>query len=112
VTTKALAALLGLTLAAAILRPAPAAAQENFEIQVYGSETLAAGSTMVELHSNVAAEGTRETIDHVLRTQGAFHETRAALRHRPRALRFQSSHGRPSVPAIEASARLASSGLR
>jgi hypothetical protein len=74
VTTKALAALLGLTLGAAVA-PAPAAAQENFEIQVYGSETVAASTTMVELHSNVAAEGTRETIDHVLRTQGAFHET-------------------------------------
>ncbi len=73
-TTRALAALLGLALAAAV-PPAPAAAQENFEIQVYGSETLAPGSTMVELHSNVAAEGSRRTIDHVLRTQGAFHET-------------------------------------
>ncbi len=73
-TTRALAALLGLALAAAV-PPAPAAAQENFEIQVYGSETLAPGSTMVELHSNVAADGSRRTIDHVLRTQGAFHET-------------------------------------
>jgi len=30
---------------------------------------------MVELHSNVATEGSRRTLDHVLRTQGAFHET-------------------------------------
>ena len=73
-TTRALAAVLGLALAAAV-PPAPAAAQENFEIQVYGSETVAPGTTMLELHSNVAAEGSRRTIDHVLRTQGAFHET-------------------------------------
>jgi hypothetical protein len=54
---------------------APVAAQNNFEIQVYGSETVAPGTTMVELHSNVAARGTTGTIDGVLRTQGAFHET-------------------------------------
>ncbi len=55
--------------------PTPAAAQNNFEIQVYGSETVAPGSTMVELHSNTAIEGSRHTTDGVLRTQGAFHET-------------------------------------
>src|SRR6266852_1490678 len=53
----------------------PATAQNNFEIQVYPSETVAPGTTMVELHSNVAAQGTTRTIDGVLRTQGAFHET-------------------------------------
>jgi len=53
----------------------PAAAQSNFEIQVYPSETVAPGTTMVELHSNVAAQGTTRTKDGVLRTQGAFHET-------------------------------------
>jgi len=53
----------------------PATAQNNFEIQVYGSETVPPRSTMVELHSNVAAEGSRSTVDGVLRTQGAFHET-------------------------------------
>src|SRR5215470_5340728 len=52
-----------------------APAQNNFEIQVYGSETVPPRSTMVELHSNVAAEGSRSTVDGVLRTQGAFHET-------------------------------------
>src|SRR5689334_25097638 len=57
------------------LTAAPVAAQEHFEIQVYGSETVAPGSTMVELHSNVAAVGTTRTEDHVLRTQAAFHAT-------------------------------------
>ena len=64
-----------LVLCAALVRPGPAAGQNNFEIQVYGSDTVAPGTTMVELHSNVAAEGSRRTLDHVLRTQGAFHET-------------------------------------
>jgi hypothetical protein len=73
--TSRLAALSLLALSAALVRPAPAAGQNNFEIQVYGSETVPPGTTMVELHSNVAAEGSQRTVDHVLRTQGAFHET-------------------------------------
>lgn len=71
-------ALIGLALGllgALVIAPAPAVGQENFEIQVYGSETVAPGATMVELHSNVAAVGTTRTEDGVLRTQGAFHET-------------------------------------
>ena len=44
-------------------------------IQVYGSETIPQGSTMLELHSNVAALGTTSTVDGVLPTQRAFHET-------------------------------------
>ena len=57
------------------LTAAPAWAQGNFEIQVYGSELTAPGQTMVELHSNTAVKGTTSTEDGVLRTQGAFHET-------------------------------------
>lgn len=34
-------------------------AQDNYEIQVYNSELLAAHSTMFELHSNWTAEGSR-----------------------------------------------------
>lgn len=73
--TSRLVALALLALCAAPVHPAPAAGQSNFEIQVYGSDTVPRGTTMVELHSNVAAEGSRRTIDRVLRTQGAFHET-------------------------------------
>src|ERR1700730_16679876 len=69
---RATVAVLGLMGA---LAAAPGAGRENFEIQVYGSETVAPGSTMVELHSNVAAVGTTRTENDVLRTQGAFHET-------------------------------------
>ena len=53
----------------------PAAAQGNFEIQVYGAETVPAGSTMVELHSNTAIQGTTKVEDGVLPTQHAVHET-------------------------------------
>jgi hypothetical protein len=69
------AVLLALAMCAPLVTPSPGIAQNNFEIQVYGSETVAPGSTMVELHSNVAAEGSTKTTDHLLRTQGAFHET-------------------------------------
>ena len=75
VSTRSFVVLVALALGAAVGGAVPAAAQENFEIQVYGAETLAPGSTMVELHSNVAALGSTATTDHVLRTQGAFHET-------------------------------------
>jgi outer membrane putative beta-barrel porin/alpha-amylase len=64
-----------LALCAVLAGGRPAAAQDNFEIQVYGSETVPVGNTMVELHSNVAAQGTTETTDGVHPTQGAFHET-------------------------------------
>ena len=57
------------------LTTAPAWAQGNFEIQVYGSELTAPGQTTVELHSNSAIKGTTRTEDGVVRTQGAVHET-------------------------------------
>lgn len=34
-----------------------AKAQDNYEIQVYGSDTVAPKTTMLELHSNFTAEG-------------------------------------------------------
>jgi hypothetical protein len=52
-----------------------AAAQDNYEIQVYGVETVPRGVTMVELHSNFTINGSKETIDGVLPTNHAFHET-------------------------------------
>jgi hypothetical protein len=50
-------------------------AQENYEIQVYGSETMAPRSTMVEMHSNFTAEGSKTVIDGMLPTNHAEHET-------------------------------------
>src|SRR5262249_40082210 len=57
------------------LMTAPAWAQGNFEIQVYGSELTAPGQTTVELHTNSAIKGTTHTEDGVLPTQHAVHET-------------------------------------
>ena len=50
-------------------------AQDNYEIQVYGSETQAPRSTMVELHSNFTVEGSKTVIDGMLPTNHAEHET-------------------------------------
>jgi hypothetical protein len=52
-----------------------AAAQDNYEIQVYGSDTVKAGSTMFELHSNYTFLGSKTKLDGVLPTQNALHET-------------------------------------
>ena len=50
-------------------------AQDNYEIQVYGSETVDPGKTMVELHSNFTIDGSKKVIDGVLPTNHAEHET-------------------------------------
>src|SRR6266404_9783550 len=51
--------LLRICSAAAVLVQLAASAQDNYEIQVYGAETVPTGSTMVELHSNYAIDGQR-----------------------------------------------------
>ena len=52
------------------------AAQENYEIQVYGSETVAPGATMFELHSNFTINGSRVASPlGELPTNHAIHET-------------------------------------
>ncbi len=50
-------------------------AQDNYEIQVYGSETVEKGHTMVELHSNFTFAGSTTINDGVLPTNHVFHET-------------------------------------
>src|SRR5215472_13963376 len=57
------------------LLPASLRAQANYEIQVYGSETVPAGRTMVELHSNYTIDGETETINGVFPDNHAIHET-------------------------------------
>ena len=55
---------------------ASAHAQENYEIQVYPSETIEKGVTMMEFHTNYTADGRRTiTPDGVLPTNHALHET-------------------------------------
>jgi hypothetical protein len=50
-------------------------AQGNYEIQVYGSDLVAPGVTMVELHSNFTASGSTGVVNGVLPTDHAEHET-------------------------------------
>ena len=52
-----------------------ACAQDNYEIQVYGSETVPRGFTMVELHNNFTAKGSKHTDDGTMPTNHAWHET-------------------------------------
>ncbi len=49
--------------------------QGNYEVQVYGSELTPKGVTVVELHSNVTVKGVKDTVDGVLPTNHAVHET-------------------------------------
>jgi hypothetical protein len=49
--------------------------QDNYEIQVYGSETVAPDQTMVELHNNFTVSGSKDEVDGVYATQHAWHET-------------------------------------
>jgi len=53
----------------------PARAQGNYEIQVYGADTVEPYSTMVELHSNYTVEGQKNVIDGVYPTNHQEHET-------------------------------------
>src|SRR5207247_9610851 len=50
-------------------------AQGNYEVQVYASELTPKGVFMVELHSNITAQGTKGVTDGVLPTHHAVHET-------------------------------------
>lgn len=50
-------------------------AQGNYEIQVYGADTEASKSTMVELHSNFTSDGQKQVIDRVYPTNHQQHET-------------------------------------
>jgi len=49
--------------------------QDNYEIQVYGSQTVAKHNTMVELHSNFTFDGSKQVEAGVLPTNNMLHET-------------------------------------
>ena len=53
----------------------PLRAQGNYEIQVYGADTVEPKSTMVELHSNFTPDGQKYQIDGVYPTNHQQHET-------------------------------------
>lgn len=67
------------TIVAAVLLAAaavtPAAAQENYEIQVYPSKTADKGTTLFELHSNFTAAGSKFGSGSLLPSHDALHET-------------------------------------
>ena len=50
-------------------------AQDNYEIQVYGSDIVPPSETMVEIHSNFTAQGRKAIADGLLPTEHAEHET-------------------------------------
>lgn len=64
-----------LVLFAASILSLHAHAQDNYEIQVYGYDTVASRSTMVEIHSNFTVEGSKTVQDGMLPTNHATHET-------------------------------------
>jgi len=49
--------------------------QDNYEIQVYGADLVPPHSTMLELHTNFTAEGSKTVMDGVQPTEHAVHET-------------------------------------
>jgi len=53
----------------------PLAAQGNYEIQVYGADTVAQGRTMLELHSNFTFEGFKQSEQGVLPDEHQLHES-------------------------------------
>ncbi|MBI3645225.1 MAG: hypothetical protein HY233_04600 [Acidobacteriales bacterium] len=50
-------------------------AQDNYEIQVYDSETVPRGVTMLEFHSNFTVEGRKQVENGVAPTHHSLHET-------------------------------------
>jgi hypothetical protein len=58
-----------------ILVSQSAFSQDNYEIQVYGSETVPPGRTMMEVHSNFTISGSKNNDGTVSGTEHAWHET-------------------------------------
>jgi hypothetical protein len=73
---RGLALSVSVVVSALSLTASRAAAQENYEIQVYGSPTMPRGITMFELHSNYTINGRRVLSGNgELPTYHALHET-------------------------------------
>ncbi len=58
-----------------VVRAPRCAAQDNYEIQVYGSDTVEPGHTMFELHSNFTMDGSKQFQNGLYPTNHAEHET-------------------------------------
>src|SRR5580704_17501086 len=50
-------------------------AQGSYEVQVYGSDLVAPGATMFELHSNFTIEGSKTVVNGQYPTEHQEHET-------------------------------------
>jgi hypothetical protein len=72
---RAAAWAIAILLVLAAVSAATARAQGNYEIQVYGADTVAPRNLMVELHSNYTIEGQKNLIDGVYPTNHQEHET-------------------------------------
>jgi hypothetical protein len=59
----------------ALLFPASAGARDNYESQVYPSETMAPKTLLIELHSNLTVEGSTTIQYGMLPTQHQEHDT-------------------------------------
>jgi hypothetical protein len=57
------------------LFPLALLAQDSYEIQVYPSDTVAPHRTMVELHSNLTIQGTKNVENGLYPSEHAWHET-------------------------------------
>jgi len=66
---------IGLLMGVAALSSSRAYGQDNYEIDVYPSETVAPKHTMVELHTNYTLQGTTMPINGAYPTQDAIHQT-------------------------------------
>ena len=69
------ARVLALLIAFAALLAFAARAQGNYEVQVYGSDLVKPGTTMVEIHSNFTFQGSKTITGGVRPTEHAVHET-------------------------------------
>ncbi len=67
-------AMIAAAIAISLCPGSPARAQDNYEIQVYGSDTVQRGATMFELHSNFIPEG-HPASGSLRPTDHALHET-------------------------------------
>lgn len=65
----------GLWLLLAALTAIPAAAQDNYEIQVYPGDTVEPRATMLEFHTNFTFQGRKTVEDGMYPTNHVLHET-------------------------------------
>jgi hypothetical protein len=75
-----------------------ARAQENYEIQVYGYDTVEPGHTMVELHGNFTFEGSKTSVT-ASRTGSKPASTFFAFEHKAQGVDRVGDHIRPRFRA-------------